>query len=216
MKKISFLLTLIVILGLWVRPILAQSTQTATPSLEQTAETLLQQLPSVKVLPGQALYWLETLKEKIAIFTTFGAKNQAQLYLKFAEKRLAEYQALKARSKEQLAQRALEMYTEELNQAVKKLEATQGQKLPADEAVNQAAEATQKHLQILQNLYQQAPEPAKQGLERAMEASQKGYSVVQQLLSGQQRPEIQTKTKETKTKIEQSIGKFIQKLWPAK
>lgn len=190
-------------------------TTTNEPTLEQTAEKLIAQLPAVKVLPGQALYILKVIKEKIEIFTTYGAKNQAKLYLKFAEARLAEYKALRAAGKEQLAERALALYTEELNQAIQKLEETRGQKEPAvDEVAEKVSAATQKHLQILNQIYSKAPEPAKQGLSRAIEASQHGYQVTKEIFSGQKREDIQEKAKEVGEGIKQGIGKMIKKLWP--
>lgn len=192
-----------------------QANQTIPPTLGQTVEELTAQLPAVKVIPGQTLYILKQIKEKIEIFTTYGAKNQAKLYLKFAETRLAEYKALRAAGKEKLAERALTMYVKELNQAIQKLEETKGREEPAiDETVEKAIEVIQKHLQILNNIYAKAPEPAKQGLNRAIEASQHGYQVAKEIFSGQKREKIQEKTKEAKEKIEWGIKRILKKLWP--
>lgn len=219
MRKISlFLVILFIVFGLQFTVYFAQcprcAAQNIPPSLEQTAEELASQLPAVKVLPGQVLYILKQIKEKIEIFTTYGAKNQAKLYLKFAETRLAEYRALQAAGKEKLAERALAMYTEELNQAIQKLEEAKGKQETIDEVVEKAVEVTRKHFQILNSLYAKAPEPAKKGLKRAIEVSQHGYQVAKEIFSGQNREEIQKRTKEAKKNFEQKIKGIMKKLWP--
>jgi hypothetical protein len=211
MKKLIILFSLGVFLSSFLSLALAQSNE---PALEQITNELAEQLPTVKVLPGQALYLLKIIKEKIEIFTTYGAKNQAKLYLKFAETRLAEYKALRQAGKEKLAERALEMYTEQLNQAIQKLAEAKKEKSTAEEEIDLAVEMTQKHLQILQNFYNRAPEPARKGLQKAMQVSQHGYEVTKELFSGQKREEIQEKTEKVKTKIGWKIKELIKKLWP--
>lgn len=230
-KTALFLIILLIVYGLQFMVCSAQcsacaakTNQTIPPTLEQTVEELTAQLPAVKVLPGQALYILKQIKEKIEIFTTYGAKNQVKLYLKFAETRLAEYKALRATGKEKLAERALAMYTEQLNQAIQKLEEARrslgesgqakGERETIDEAVEKAVEATQKHFQILNNLYSKAPEPAKQGLKQAIEASQHGYQVTKEIFSGQKREEIQEKTRELQEKTGKGIKDILKRLWP--
>lgn len=187
--------------------------QTETPTLEEISQEVAKQLPEVKVLPGQAFYFLKTIKEKIEIFTTYGAKNQAKLFLKFVNIRLAEYQALQAQGKERLAERALEMYTKQLDQAIKKL--TEAEKKESlEEVADDMVQITEKHLQVLHLLYEKVPEPAKAGLQRALEASQRGVQIAKEIVSGQRREEVQRKTKEVEEKTEKGIKGIMKKLWP--
>lgn len=202
MKTISILLLMVITFAVLVQTALAQ---------EKQAEI---ELPKVGILPSNPIYFLKIWSEKIQLWLTTQPQAQAKLMLKFSENRLAEYQALRAQGNEKLAQRTLELYTKQLEKAIEKIEETHGQGVTMDEAVSQAVEATQKHLQILVKAYDQAPEPAKKGLAKAMQVSQHGFEVTKEIFSGQRRQEIQKKTEELKTKVDRGIKGILKKLWP--
>jgi len=209
---ISILVILFTVYSLWFIAPSIQA-QALPPTLEEAADALIKELPQVKLLPGQALYFLKTIKEKIEIFTTFGAPNKAKLFLKFAEKRLAEYQTLRAQGKEELAQRALEMYTQQLDQAIKKLTEAEKQE-SLEEMADELIQTTEKHLKILIALYEKVPEPARKGIDRALEASQRGAQITKEILSGQRREEVREEAEKIKKKTEQGIKGVLKKLWP--
>lgn len=202
MKTISILLLMAITSAVLGQTALAQENQTEI------------ELPKVGILPSSPIYFLKIWFEKIQLWLTTQPQAQAKLMLKFSENRLAEYQALRAQGNEKLAQRTLELYTQQLEKAVEKIEETHGQGVSMDEAAGQAAEVTQKHLQILVRAYSKAPEPAKKGLTKAIQVSQHGLEVTKEIFSGQRRQEIQEKTEELKTKLDRGIKGIFKKLWP--
>ncbi len=210
---VLFLVYLFKVYGLWFMVPCSQA-QTTLPGLEEIAQELEAELPKVKVLPGQALYYLKILKEKIEIFTTFGAPNKARVFLKFARERMAEYQALRAQGKDKLAERVLEKYLENLNQAIQNLEKAEQKGESFEEVADEIALTTEIHLHILKSLYAKVPESAKQGIRRAIEASQQGIKITSEILSGQHRGEVQQKAKEIKEKTEKGIKGVFKELWP--
>ena len=207
------LLILLIIIGLFLNTGLVLA-QTTMPGLEQISQEIEEELPRVKVLPGQALYFLKIIKEKIEIFTTFGAPNKARVFLKFAKERLTEYQALRAQRKEKLAERVLEKYIENLEKAIENLKIAQEADSSFEETAERVAESTEKHLRILTALYEKVPEPARQGISRAIEASQRGIKTTQEILSGQHQEQVQERAKEIKGRVERGAKGIFKRLWP--
>ena len=105
MKKALFLLIALIILtgGLSV---LAQGTSTV----------------SFGLAPDSPFYFLKTWKENIQIFFTFGAENKAKQFLRLADVRLAEYQKMIEKGKTEIAQKTLDKYEKQLNNALQKIE----------------------------------------------------------------------------------------------
>lgn len=127
------------------------------------------------MLPDNAFYFLKIWKEKIQIFFTFQAENKAEQYLHLAEVRLAEYQKMIEKGKQQLAERCLERYQNQLNLALEKLDQLESRGKDTELLAQKVSQATLKHIQVLQSVLLKTPEQAEKGLFNALENSQKGY-----------------------------------------
>jgi len=105
MKKLLFSLIIISFLmgGLSV---LAQGTSTVSSG----------------IAPDSPLYFLKTWKENIQLFFTFGAENKAKQFLRLTDIRLAEYQKMIEKGKTEIAQKVLDKYEKQLNNATQKIE----------------------------------------------------------------------------------------------
>lgn len=131
-------------------------------------------LPSGDIIaPDSSFYFLQTWKESIQTFFTFGAENKAKQYLHLAEVRLNEYQNMIDKGKTEIAEKTLNKYEEQLNRALTKAQELKDKGKDIEDLSQKIEEATSKHLEVLQENLQKAPEQAKEGLENAIENSQK-------------------------------------------
>jgi hypothetical protein len=169
MKKTFLFIVLLsfLIVGLNV-PVLAQDS--SLPAVSGVG------LPAPGITPDNPLYFLKTWKESIQTFFTFGVENKAKQFLHLAEVRLAEYQKMieilrqaqdeKAsqqilNKKTEIAQKTLDKYERQLNQAVEKAQEVQ-KKEGLDDAMDVIQERKIKHQGILTEVLTKAPEEAKQ------------------------------------------------------
>jgi hypothetical protein len=138
------------------------------------AQTATSTLPDPGTLPDSPLYFLKSWRESIQLFFTFNAEKKAEQYLHLAEVRLAEYERMLEKGKEDIAARTLEKYESQLERALTKAEELKekGEGM-ADELKTKAGEVTAKHIEVLTQSLTRVSESAKEGIERALEASRK-------------------------------------------
>jgi len=98
-------------------------------------------LPGPEIMPDSPFYFLKILWEKLVIFLTFNTVKKAEKYKVFAEKRAYEAQEMLKKGKEELAEKAKELYKFYLNKALNKLEAE------IKKAIEHRAEQVQKELE---------------------------------------------------------------------
>ncbi len=131
-------------------------------------------LPSSDMIaPDSPFYFLQTWKESIQTFFTFGLENKAKQYLHLAEVRLDEYQKMIEKGKTEIAERTLEKYEKQLNNALQKTEELKSKGKDITDLSQKIEETATKHLEVLQTNLQKVPEQAKKGIENAIENSQK-------------------------------------------
>ncbi|MFH0806428.1 MAG: DUF5667 domain-containing protein [Candidatus Brennerbacteria bacterium] len=139
-----------------------------------SAQVASSTLPDPGTLPDSPLYFLKSWKEGVQLFFTFGAEKKAEQYLHLAEVRLAEYEKMLEKGKEDIAERTLEKYENQLNRALQKAEELKEKGEEAGEALKvKAQEATQKHVMVLERNLEKVSESAREGIERALEESKK-------------------------------------------
>ncbi len=125
------------------------------------------------IAPDSSFSFLQTWKESIQTFFTFGAENKANQYLHLADVRLNEYKQMTEQGKTEIAQRILDKYEKQLNQALSKAEELKSKGEDVKDLSQKIEEAVSKHLEVLQNNLEKVPEQARQGIENAIENSQK-------------------------------------------
>ncbi|MDI6821121.1 MAG: DUF5667 domain-containing protein [Patescibacteria group bacterium] len=128
--------------------------------------------------PDSPFYFLKTWKEEIQLFFTFDAEQKARQYLHLADVRFVEYQKMIEKGKQEIADKTLQKYEDQLNRALEKAKELKDKGKDIVGFTKNIEETTVKHLQVLQENLAKVPEAAKQGLERAIEASQKGIEQI--------------------------------------
>lgn len=139
-------------------------------------------LPEPGLTPDSPFYFVKSIKESIQTFFTFGAKNKAKQYLHLAEVRLAEYQKMIDKSKEEIAEKILNKYQDHLNRALSKTEELKNKGEDIKDLTEKIQQATSKHLEILMQNLEKVPEQAKSGIESAIENSQKNLERIIDLI----------------------------------
>lgn len=138
------------------------------------AQVATSTLPDPGTLPDSPFYFLKSWRESIQLFFTFGAELKAEQYLHLAEVRLAEYEKMLEKGKDDIAERTLEKYENQLERALTKAEElkAKGDDV-ADELKTKVEEAASKHLSVLGMNLDKVSESARAGIGRALEASRK-------------------------------------------
>lgn len=147
-------------------------------------------LPKAGLTPDSTFYFLKSSKELIQTFFTFGAENKAKQFLHLSEVRLAEYLKMIEKGKTEIAEKTLEKYKKQLNQA---LEKSNGQGTIDKEIL--------KHQEVLKNALEKAPETTKPEIEKAIGVSKEAtFKMVEDGMK-QASPEVQGCVKSLINKI---------------
>ncbi|HDY72664.1 MAG TPA: hypothetical protein ENH90_00655 [bacterium] len=131
------------------------------------------ELPSPGLLPDNVFYFLKTWKEQIQLFFTFDAEKKAEQYIHLADVRLAEYQKMIEKGKEEIAQRVLAKYEKQLGHALSKAKELQNKGKDNQDLFQKIEDTTVKHISVLEKNMANVSENAKKGLEKALESSKK-------------------------------------------
>jgi len=127
-------------------------------------------------LPGETLYAVKLGSEQVAMMLPGDNLARAERSLEFANRRMEELEALAEEGRIEYLERARERYEHALNITLARMEQATNQELAAGNVTARVAEATWRHMEVLQRVYGQVPEQAKPAIARAMEVSQRGHA----------------------------------------
>jgi len=129
---------------------------------------------SGEALPGDSLYGFKRGLEQAALALTATTAGDAQLLLRFADRRLAEAEQLLRRGRPADLPQALEGYENAIGELLEVA-------AQATDELDAVADALATHELKLQEVLDQAPDQAIPGLSRALESSQHGMETVDKL-----------------------------------
>lgn len=133
---------------------------------------------SGEALPGDNLYGVKRGLERAALAISPSAEGDSELFLKHANRRIAEVEELVLRGRGSDLGAALEGYE---NAVLRGLEIASEH----GAGLGDLEVALDRHGQVLARVMAEAPEQALPGLTRALENSKNGRNVVEQIRSGQ-------------------------------
>jgi len=169
MRKIS-LLTVLLFLSLFLGvEVLAQEVE----------------LPAPGLTPDSPFYFLERISEGIGTFFTFGDLKKAERYAVLATERVAEAQAVVNKGKPEAAQKALQRYEDQLGRALAKAETAKAKGQNIEKVSEIVANATSKHLSVLEGLLEKVPDVAKEAITKALEKSKNGHITALKAMAGE-------------------------------
>ena len=132
------------------------------------------ELPDPGLTPDSPFYFLERIFEEIGTFFTFGDLKKAERLVKLAAERVAEAKAVVEKGRAEVARIALRRYKEQLEKALAKAERARTKGQSISEVIEIVAQATAKHLTVLEQVLEKVPEQAKPAILRAREVSVTG------------------------------------------
>ncbi len=125
-------------------------------------------------LPGDALYPVKTGTEQVSMMLPGDDVGKAEKALGFAEERVEEMTALAEQERSEHLALALSRYEDALNTALTRIEAARSRGLPVASVSETVAEATARHLGVLDEVYESVPAEARDAITGAREASLNG------------------------------------------
>lgn len=128
------------------------------------------------LLPDSPFYIFKIWGENIATFFTFGEEAKAERYIMLTERRMAEIKALTEKGDQEITGIILKRYEEQLRMTIENMERVQSQGRSVEKISTRVAEATGKHLLVLDEIYEKVPESTKDAILKAKEVSLNGQT----------------------------------------
>lgn len=126
-------------------------------------------------LPGDTLYPVKLATEEVRMGLPGDEIAKAERALTFAERRVAEMEALTARGRTEDLALAVERYDEAIDRVTARIERANDRGLATGNVTARVAEATARHLSVLDRVYDRVPDQAKPAIAHAREVSQRGH-----------------------------------------
>jgi len=126
-------------------------------------------------LPGDALYPVKLVTEQMRMMLPGDDVVKAERALSFAERRMGEIEALAEKGRPQDLNLAVEQYGYAMNMTQTRIERAGNRGLATGNITARVANATAKHLLILDIVYDMVPDEAKTAIAHARNVSETGY-----------------------------------------
>jgi hypothetical protein len=133
---------------------------------------------SASSLPGDTLYGVKLARERISLTLSLSAEGDHKLLTEFAEERLEEAEALIEQNRLDDLPAALEGFENRLDE-LERLTDANDEIQPG--ALEHLKARLDNHIQVLQRVMENTPEPAREALQNALEKSSHGREVLENL-----------------------------------
>ncbi|MDA2930469.1 DUF5667 domain-containing protein [Acidobacteria bacterium AH-259-O06] len=118
------------------------------------------------------------------------SKKEAKQTVKLADEALEDAERAQRRGDTPGMERALENYSRHMNKLERGLHEGKVRQDEREDVAEIVAQATYKHTEVLEGLYDKVPEQAHKGINRAYEASQRGHDTAFENLTKKRREEL--------------------------
>lgn len=164
---------------------LIKETPTPTPTASPSAQKVDYVLPYPGILPDHVLYPLKMLRDKILDFLTREPIKKTEFLILMADKRLGAGKTLTDFGKVNLGESTISKGEKYLERAINKAEEARQQGKNINGIMEKLDRSVRKHIEVLEEVLEKAPEEARPGLTNALEKAQKGYQKVLELKGGE-------------------------------
>lgn len=127
------------------------------------------------VTPDSILYGLDKAYEKLQLILARDEGSKAKLHLKFAAERIAEAKAMANKGRPEFVDTLARNYQKEIENAEAEIVKGEAKGKNMTQVKEIVAEATLKHMIVLQDVHDKVPDVAKPAIEKAMEVSKRGH-----------------------------------------
>jgi len=130
------------------------------------------------IAPDSFLYIFDRLFEKLELALALSEEAKVKVRLKHAEERLAEIKLMQKKNKTKVIVKLSDEYQKEIEEVEKEIEEAEKKGKNVTEIKVKAVEATAKHQEVLQWVYQLVPPEAKPAIEHALNVSRRGHEKI--------------------------------------
>jgi len=130
------------------------------------------------IAPDSFLYFFDRLFEKLELALALSEEAKVKVRLKHAEERLAEIKLMQKKNKSKVIVKLSDEYKKEIEEVEKEIEEAEKKGKNVTEIKIKAVEATAKHQEVLQWVYQLVPPEAKPAIEHALNVSRRGHEKI--------------------------------------
>lgn len=127
--------------------------------------------------PDNIFYGLDRAMESLRLAVTLNSGKKAELYLKYAEERLAELEEMVEKGKTKHVEKLIKARDKLLNKTMKRIEKLEEKGKDVSELVAKVEEMHAKHITVLQGLLEKVPEQAREHIQHAIEMSSRSKAV---------------------------------------
>lgn len=139
----------------------SSSNQIARTTYEKSAKIDYYLVSPGRVLPDSPLWPVKAVRDRIWVWITTDPTRKAELYLLLADKRLGASKTLFEEGKPELGFSTLTKAEKYLESASNKERENRGKGIETTEFLQKLAKASLKHFEVMQEIYELAPEEAK-------------------------------------------------------
>jgi len=133
-------------------------------------------LSSAGMTPDNFFYFLDVWREKISLFFTFSSEGKIKKAITYGEEKLAETSALVDKGEYELLPKATGLYEDYIALSNRQTDEIVKEGQNIEDVSTRVAEATSKHLTVLEELLDKVPEQAKDAIEKAITVSMNGHN----------------------------------------
>lgn len=126
-------------------------------------------------LPGDTIYTVKLATEQVRMMLPGDDVAKAERALGFVERRMGEIETLAERGRLQDMSLGVQGYNDALNTTLAGIERASNRELATGNITARVAEATARHLSVLDKVYDMVPDEAKTAVAHARNVSQTGY-----------------------------------------
>jgi len=126
-------------------------------------------------LPGDTIYTVKLATEQVRMMLPGDDVAKAERALGFVERRMGEIETLAERGRLQDMSLGVQGYNDALNTTLAEIERASNRGLATGNITARVAEATARHLSVLDKVYDMVPDEAKTAVAHARNVSQTGY-----------------------------------------
>ena len=160
------------------------------------------------IAPDSFLYLFDRLLEKLELALALSEEAKIKVRLKHAEERLAEIKLMQKKNKTKVIVKLSNEYQKEIEEVEKEIEEAEKKGKNVTEIKIKAIEATAKHQEVLQWVYQFVPPEARPAIEHALNVSRRGHEKIKmEFETNAGELEIKVSKKGVKVEFESKIPK---------
>ena len=159
--------------------------------------------------PGTFFYLVDTTFEKVGLFFTFNAEKKARKALGYADKRLAEIEAIDETGKPDVLKSLIANYENNIALAIEKSKEV-SDKEKSESLFTSISENTSKNQEVLSAVLIKVPEEAKEAIMQAIEASKKNQEEALEQITELKKEVSELKEEVQKLKEELKVKEEVQ------